>query len=93
MPSARRRTFVVGRWREKVDGVQKDYHCCATCEHFRITRTDAGIVTRCARLGYATQTRYRFKCWQPRPDIVAKMRQESLSRQSAALNRPVNRDT
>lgn len=51
----------------------KNYHCCATCEHFRITRTDDGPALRCARLGYATKTHYRFNCWQPRTDIRSKM--------------------
>lgn len=53
----------------------KDYHCCATCVHFRALRRDSGPMAVCSRLGYQTKSSYRFNCWQPRPDIVAKMRQ------------------
>jgi hypothetical protein len=52
---------------------EKDYHCCATCQHFFITRRDGMNVVECKRLGYETKPSYKFDCWSPRPDILAKM--------------------
>jgi hypothetical protein len=53
----------------------KNYHCCATCKHFRIERleTKKGHVAKCSRLGYETKSFYQFNCWDPRPDIVERM--------------------
>ncbi|WAH39175.1 hypothetical protein NZD86_09505 [Alicyclobacillus dauci] len=51
----------------------KSYHCCATCQHFRIQRTGGRIDMRCSRLGYETKTHYQFRCWDPRADIRRKM--------------------
>lgn len=53
--------------------MSKDYHCCATCRHFVITRQDGNAKARCSRLGYETKTYYKFDCWDPRDDIRAKM--------------------
>jgi hypothetical protein len=57
--------------------VTKNYHCCATCRHFAMVRVAEKLQPRCQRLGYDTKTHYQFNCWDPRPDIVAKMEQEA----------------
>ncbi|CAM3712985.1 hypothetical protein ALPO108162_01285 [Alicyclobacillus pomorum] len=51
----------------------KDYHCCATCRHFEMSRVDGRPQPRCRRLGYETKTFYKFHCWDPRPDIAQKV--------------------
>ncbi|MFB5189894.1 hypothetical protein KKP3000_003285 [Alicyclobacillus fastidiosus] len=57
--------------------MKKSYHCCATCQHFRIGREAERVYIRCERLGYATQSHFQFSCWNPRVDIVEKMRRQS----------------
>ncbi len=52
----------------------QNYHCCATCEHFASGREDGRVYTRCRRLGYDTKSFYRFNCWSPRPDVIARMK-------------------
>jgi hypothetical protein len=52
----------------------KDYHCCATCKHIRIEKKPGQPANvYCQRLGYETKTHYQFHCWDPRPDIRAKI--------------------
>ncbi len=52
--------------------MKRNYHCCATCRHFRV-RKQPGEKTgyMCSRLGYATEPVYRFDCWTPN-DVVKK---------------------
>ncbi|MGM9923736.1 MAG: hypothetical protein ACI35R_05750 [Bacillus sp. (in: firmicutes)] len=52
---------------------KKNYHCCATCIHFKIGKANNQIAYRCSRLGFETKTRYQFNCWQPREDIMKRM--------------------
>lgn len=54
----------------------KDYHCCATCQHFQVYRTEQGPKATCLRLGYETKPSYKFHCWNPRPDIRTRMKDE-----------------
>lgn len=58
----------------------KNYHYCATCEHFRVVRDRRGFALFCSRLGYATKSEYQFNCWLPRADIAAKMEEEPALR-------------
>lgn len=46
-----------------------DYHCCATCEHFSIRKTDGKTAYACARLGYDTRPTHQFNCWSPNPNV------------------------
>lgn len=62
--------------------MSRDYHCCATCQHFQILREADKPVSLCRRLGYETRPSYKFKCWTPRPDIVQKMRTEAPASKS-----------
>ncbi|MBU6081259.1 hypothetical protein [Allobacillus halotolerans] len=55
----------------------KDYHCCATCIHFEVYRTEDGRPkTRCSRLGYDTDPTYKFNCWTPKDRIKKLMEKE-----------------
>ncbi|HET7580625.1 MAG TPA: hypothetical protein VFK33_15210 [Bacillales bacterium] len=60
------------------------YHCCATCRHFAIEKKGEQIVTRCARLGYETNPKWQFNCWNPKDRVRRVMaeerRQERLKR-------------
>nr|WP_303800656.1 hypothetical protein [Alicyclobacillus macrosporangiidus] len=47
----------------------KDYHCCATCIHFKAERTHGQLRIYCSRLGYDTKPYYKFNCWDPKPGI------------------------
>lgn len=51
----------------------KDYHCCATCQHFQIKKQQNYLKYYCSRLGFETKTHYKFDCWSPRADIEIKM--------------------
>ncbi|WP_043933204.1 hypothetical protein [Bacillus sp. EB01] len=48
----------------------KDFHCCATCQHFRASKTSAGMYYLCSRLGYETKPAYKFNCWNPKEQVV-----------------------
>lgn len=70
----------------------KDYHCCATCQHFRIVHSDGQHVAMCARLGYETRTYYQFNCWDPRPDIRRKMAEQAREADPAPREAPAAGD-
>jgi hypothetical protein len=61
----------------------KDFHCCATCRHFKAEKKPEGMHYFCSRLGFETKTDYQFNCWSPRENIkkiidnVNKVRKES----------------
>lgn len=55
---------------------KKDYHCCATCMHFKMDKKVNGIQYLCSRLGFETKTHYTFDCWNPRDDIRKKMKEK-----------------
>ncbi|PGY08497.1 hypothetical protein COE25_21280 [Bacillus sp. AFS031507] len=47
----------------------KDFHCCATCRHFKVEKKPEGMHYFCSRLGFETKTNYQFNCWSPRENI------------------------
>ncbi|RHW39114.1 hypothetical protein D1B31_14255 [Neobacillus notoginsengisoli] len=47
----------------------KDFHCCATCEHFRAVKKAEGMQYVCSRLGYETKPAYKFNCWSPKAHV------------------------
>ncbi|WP_236560891.1 hypothetical protein [Pontibacillus sp. HMF3514] len=47
----------------------KDYHCCATCIHFKVERTEEGVKRFCSRLGYETDPTWKFNCWTPKENV------------------------
>lgn len=49
------------------------YHCCATCRYFTIDQITGSPRLYCARLGYETQSHYRFDCWDPKDRVRRKM--------------------
>lgn len=55
------------------------YKCCATCVNFAIERTSEGLRKYCKRLGYDTDPKYVFDCWNPKHRVVElmKKRQEN----------------
>ncbi|MDQ0337510.1 hypothetical protein J2S00_000280 [Caldalkalibacillus uzonensis] len=46
-----------------------DFHCCATCIHFKVEKGHSHITYRCARLGYETKPAYQFNCWEPKENV------------------------
>lgn len=46
------------------------YHCCATCRHFGFREAGGEKQPYCTRLGYDTQPKYQFNCWQPKDRVV-----------------------
>lgn len=53
--------------------VTKNYHCCATCIHFKAIKLEKNMKYLCTRLGFETKTSYKFDCWNPRDDIKLNM--------------------
>jgi len=57
--------------------MSKQYHCCATCVHFRVEKgQEKNTVYRCSRLGYETQPAYQFNCWKPKDHVRLLMEKE-----------------
>lgn len=56
----------------------KNYHCCATCKHFKAEKIDTRMKYLCSRLGYETKTNYQFNCWNPREDIKEQLKKDQL---------------
>jgi ribosomal protein L37AE/L43A len=54
----------------------RDYHCCATCNHFRAERKNEKMIYFCSRLGYETKTTYKFNCWNPKEKIKNRIEKE-----------------
>ncbi|QDX93204.1 hypothetical protein EEL32_12445 [Brevibacillus laterosporus] len=56
------------------------FHCCATCQHFRVSKGENGVKTTysCSRLGFETQSSYRFDCWQPTERVRRLVEKENL---------------
>lgn len=55
----------------------KDFHCCATCRHFKPEKTPKGMKYVCGRLGYETKTNYQFNCWRPKEHVIKLMNKET----------------
>ncbi|MCM3763652.1 hypothetical protein M3234_01610 [Neobacillus niacini] len=51
----------------------RDFHCCATCQHFRAEKKEDGMKYYCSRLGYETKPNYQFNCWNPKENIIKLM--------------------
>ncbi|WHY69197.1 hypothetical protein QNH17_11410 [Neobacillus sp. SuZ13] len=47
----------------------RDFHCCATCRHFKAEKRAEGMHYYCSRLGFETKTSYKFNCWSPKENI------------------------
>ncbi|WP_230494754.1 hypothetical protein [Pseudoneobacillus rhizosphaerae] len=47
----------------------KDFHCCATCEHFRALKSVGSMNYLCSRLGFETKPKFQFNCWNPKENI------------------------
>jgi hypothetical protein len=47
----------------------KDFHCCATCENFRVVKENKKISYSCSRLGFDTKPNYKFNCWVPKEQV------------------------
>lgn len=54
--------------------MMKDYHCCATCQHFKAEKKEKNMHYFCSRLRYETKTHYKFNCWTPKEHIKKLMR-------------------
>ncbi|MDT2047429.1 hypothetical protein CHN50_00060 [Priestia aryabhattai] len=50
----------------------RNFHCCATCQHFKSIKLESGMSYFCSRLGYETKPAYQFNCWKP-TEIVKKL--------------------
>lgn len=48
------------------------FHCCATCVHFKVEKNPR-TTYRCSRLGYDTNPKYKFNCWDPKENVRALM--------------------
>ncbi|MGO4886328.1 hypothetical protein ACJ2A9_01095 [Anaerobacillus sp. MEB173] len=50
------------------------YHCCASCKWFRVEKNSGQKTTyHCRRLGYATNPKYQFNCWDPKEAVIKRM--------------------
>lgn len=61
------------------------FHCCATCQHYELSKADGKRVSRCARLGFTTDPKYQFNCWNPKQNVRRLMEQEGLTAPGDAL--------
>jgi hypothetical protein len=52
----------------------KDFHCCATCKHFKAQKSQSGMSYYCKRLGYNTKPDYKFNCWSPKEHVKKMMK-------------------
>jgi len=48
----------------------KDFHCCATCKHFKAVKDSRNMKYYCSRLGFETKTTYKFDCWSPNEQVL-----------------------
>ncbi len=55
---------------------KKEFHCCATCIHFKIKKEANGnkTVRYCGRLGFETKPTYQFNCWEPKELVLNLMK-------------------
>lgn len=64
----------------------KDFHCCATCIHFEVTKIEGKINYRCSRLGYDTDPKYKFNCWTPKEHVKRLIEKEKQKYNSTSYN-------
>ncbi|TCP54484.1 hypothetical protein EV586_104102 [Tumebacillus sp. BK434] len=55
------------------------FHCCATCQHYSIVEEAGKRKSKCARLGFDTQPKYQFDCWNPKENVQKLMEKEKDS--------------
>ncbi|WHY89140.1 hypothetical protein QNH39_25005 [Neobacillus novalis] len=55
----------------------KDFHCCATCRHFKVEKKGEGMNYYCSRLGYETKPNYKFNCWSPKEQVIQLMNKKN----------------
>ncbi|MYL35623.1 hypothetical protein GLW08_10075 [Pontibacillus yanchengensis] len=58
----------------------KDFHCCATCIHYRVEKTSSGTKRYCERLGYETNPKWQFNCWTPTETVKKLMDKQQSKR-------------
>jgi len=70
------------------------FHVCATCINFEILRTKERKIIRCKRLGYETNPKYTFNCWEPKPQVKKLMekRQKESRENTMTLQERVMKD-
>ncbi|WP_253702039.1 hypothetical protein [Bacillus sp. FJAT-27445] len=61
----------------------KDFHCCATCQHFRAEKKIEGMKYFCTRLGYETKPKYKFNCWSPKEHVQELMKKKNMGQADA----------
>lgn len=61
----------------------KDFHCCATCRHFKAEKKPEGMLYVCGRLGFETKTNYKFNCWSPRENIKKIIEDRNINRKDS----------
>ncbi len=54
----------------------RQYHCCASCVHYRTKKERDQRRMYCERLGYETKPHYQFNCWHPKPEVRKLMQKE-----------------
>ncbi|ASS74679.1 hypothetical protein CIG75_06635 [Tumebacillus algifaecis] len=52
------------------------FHCCATCQHYAVNKVAGRSISKCARLGFDTNPKYQFDCWNPKPNVKKLMEKE-----------------
>nr|WP_078554213.1 hypothetical protein [Bacillus alkalicellulosilyticus] len=56
-----------------------EFHCCATCKHYLVTKEHGKINTLCKRLGYNTKAKHQFNCWDPKENVLKLMEKRKNS--------------
>ena len=56
----------------------KDFHCCASCQHFKAEKTTKGMNYYCNRLGYETKPTYKFNCWSPNDQVIKLINKKTI---------------
>ena len=63
----------------------KDFHCCATCIHFKSEKVKTGMRYKCNRLNFQTEPSYKFNCWHPKENV-----QKLMEKQKDKTNKHTN---
>lgn len=60
----------------------KDFHCCASCIHFKALKELRSMKYYCSRLGFETKTNYKFDCWSPNENVLKLLNKKNLENES-----------
>ncbi|GGI12007.1 hypothetical protein GCM10007380_10700 [Gottfriedia solisilvae] len=60
----------------------KDFHCCATCKHFKAVKESRNMKYYCSRLGFETKTTYKFDCWSPNEHVLKLLNKNNMQKDS-----------